>query len=489
MYRIRSEGRGLITMTFNWVQTQLFKKAEAVGFRKIRDIILKSRKEGVTTFYALFYLDDTLFTPNTTTVIIAHTREDVQKLFKIVKLAYRTCPDVITLSDGREWHKPRASYDNVNELTFGEINSTIYVALQGRGGTVNNLHISEVSKIPENVVDERMAAIMESVPNIEFGSNISIETTANGMGGWFHDMWTFAEAGESEFSPMFFSWFHKISNKLAPPKGWKPDKQTQEVSAKAKLYFGVKLKRAQLFWWEMRKKRQRHLMEQEHPTVPDDAFLTSETQIFDGQMLKVVKPLSRIADRKGWIIYEEPKPGRQYVVGGDPSEGVKGDHSAGVVLDKITLKEVAIYYDNKTSPTAFADKLAYIGKHYNNALIAPERNNHGHAVLARLKTIYSNIFVERKFDGKRNKKTRKLGWHTNTRTRDLILDKLVEYFDDGTFVPSSVIIKNEMTNFVTNEKGKREARSGKKDDAIMALAIALQVATMPTRSFGIYSID
>ena len=102
---------------------------------------------------------------------------------------------------------------------------------------------------------------------------------------------------------------------------------------------------------------------------------------------------------------------------------------------------------------------------------------------------YSNIFVERKFDERRNKKTRKLGWHTNTRTRDLILDKLVEYFDDGTFVPSSVIIKNEMTNFVTNEKGKREARSGKKDDAIMACAIALQVATMPVRSFGIYSID
>jgi hypothetical protein len=460
-----------------------------MGFRKIRDIILKARKEGVTTFYALFYLDDTLFTPNTTTVIIAHTREDVQKLFKIVKLAYSTCPDTITLSDGREWHKPRASYDNVSELTFSSINSTIYVALAGRGGTVNNLHISEVSKIPENVVDERMAAIMESVPNIDFGSNISIETTANGMGGWFHDMWTFAEAGESEFDDMFFSWFHKASNKLEPMEDWEPNELTLEMAQKAKVYFDVDLSREQMFWWEMRKKRQRHLMEQEHPTIPDDAFLVSDTQVFDGTKIKMIKPKSAIMESKGWKFFKKARAGRQYIVGADPSGGDGGDKAAGVVLDRITLEEVAIYYDNKTKPPEFAKKLAFIGKYYNTALIAVERNNHGHTTLDRLKDIYSNIYMEKKFDEKRNKKTRKLGWHTNTRTRDLILDKLDELFDDGTFSPSSVIIKNEMTNFVTNEKGKREARTGKQDDALLALAIALQVATMPTRSFGIYSID
>lgn len=488
-YRIRSEGRGLVHLNFNDIQDELFAHAEKTGFRRMRDIILKARKEGVTTFYAIMYLDDTLFTPNTTSTIVAHTQDDVKKIFKIVKLAYNHCPDSFAMSDGKIWRKPKANYDNVNELTFSGINSTIHVALQGRGGTINNLHISEASKIPENAVDERMAAIMESVPNIDFGSNITIESTANGMGGWFHDMWTLAENGESEFNPIFFSWLHKSDNRLKAPKGWKPKEMTNGVRAKAMQHFDVELTRDQLFWWEQRKQRQRHLMEQEHPTVPGDAFLSSDVQIFDGEKLRDLKPDEIIAERKGWKIYQEPKPDRYYVIGADPAEGVKGDRSAGVVVDALTLKDVAVYYDNKTSPKEFANKLAYIGKRYNMALIAPERNNHGHAVLQRLKEIYDNIYTERVFDQKKSKKTSKLGWHTNTRTRDLIIDKLVEYFDDGTFEPSSAIIKNEMTTFVTNDKGKREARSGKHDDMIMATAIALQVATMPKRSFGVYSID
>ncbi len=489
MYRIRSEKRGLIQFKFNEIQVKLFKYLKVRNFRKLRPMILKARKEGVTTFFALFYLDDTMFTPNTTSVLIAHTQKDVIKLFKIVKLAYRNCPDVIELGDGRKWRKPKADYDNVNELTFGSINSTIYIALAGRGGTVNNLHISEASKIPENVVDERMAAIMESVPNIDFGSNISIETTANGMGGWFHDMWTLAEVGDSEFDPLFFSWLQKESNRLTPPKNWKPSELTKGKRNKAKKHFGVTLRRDQLFWWEQRKKRMRHLMDQEHPTTPGDAFLSSAIQIFDGEMLKDIKSSPHICIRKGWKIFEEPKKGRRYIVTGDPSEGVHGDNSAGIVLDAFTLKEVAIYYDNKTPPKEFAQKLVYIATRYNMAMIAPERNNHGHTVIEELKRTYDNIFVEINTTGKKNKKTKRLGWHTNKRTRDLILDKLVEYFDDGTYEPVSAIIKNEMFNFITNGSGKREARSGKHDDAIMALAIALQIATMPKRSFEVYSLD
>jgi len=490
LYKIRTENRGLIIMRFNGIQQKIFSHLQSKGYKRIRDIILKARKEGVTTFYSVFYLDDTLFTPNTHSMIIAHTFGDVQKLFKIVKLAYKHMPNRIELKDGRIWTKPYADTDSSSELAFDSINSSISVGIHGRGGTINNLHISEASKIPENEVEERMASTMEAVPNIEFGSNISIESTANGLGGWYSDLYHDAQLPHAEFKAWFFSWFEKPENKLSPHKGWKPNSNTKKMIKKCRAYYGddIKLTNEQLFWWETRKARQKSLMEQEHPTVPDDAFLSSDVQIFDGEKLKSINVKTPIANRKGWHIFREPKKGRKYVIGGDPAEGIQGDYTAGSIIDILTLEEVAYFYNNKTKPHDFADKLIFAGKLYNNALIAPERNNHGHTVIDRLKDKYSNIFAERVFDERRNKKTKRLGWQTNTRTRDLIIDRLVEYFDDDIFVPNSQVLKDEMINFITNANGKREARSGKHDDLIIATAIALQVATMPKRSFAAHSL-
>ncbi|RMG76221.1 MAG: hypothetical protein D6707_12570, partial [Bacteroidetes bacterium] len=121
-------------------------------------------------------------------------------------------------------------------------------------------------------------------------------------------------------------------------------------------------------------------------------------------------------------------------------------------------------------------------------IIVPERNNHGHAVIDRLKEKYDNVYVEVIFDEKKNRKTKKIGWNTNERTRNLVLDNLEDLFDEGSFLPNNVFLKKEMMNFVINKNGKREARSGQHDDLIMATAIGLKVAIMPKRSFDIYQL-
>jgi hypothetical protein len=33
-----------------------------------------------------------------------------------------------------------------------------------------------------------------------------LESTANGVGGFFYDEWQFAKKGESAFKPLFFAW-------------------------------------------------------------------------------------------------------------------------------------------------------------------------------------------------------------------------------------------------------------------------------------------
>jgi len=490
LYPIRTEDRKLryLNMSERPIQEALFAKAEERGHRGIRIINVKARKLGVTTFWSLYYLDDTLWTPNTTSCILAHTESDVRKLFQIVKTAYRNAPDAVKLASGKIWYKPTAKYDNVNELVFDGINSKIYVALQSRGETNNNLHVSEAAHIPDD--EERMAATMESVPNREFGSNITVESTANGIGGWFHDSWYDAEAKMSQFEPVFFPWFSVPKNRVTPPADFYPTKEEEHLIAKVAERYGVTLEPSQVFWWRQKKVERKRLMNQEHPTFPDDAFLSSGMMVFEEQAVKdiqVKEPLRTIQD--GTRIWAEPKAGRRYIVSGDPAEGVGGDRSVAEVIDAVTLDQVAEFASDSIKPTEFAELLARLGKMYNMAIVAPERNNHGHTVIERLKAIYPRVFAMYSFDERRNKKTKKLGWLTNGHTRDLMLNELVDLVDDGTFVPNSAILKSEMLTFITNPDGKREAKTGCHDDTIMATAIAVKIAGMPRSSYGVYEIS
>lgn len=136
---------------WRWRLTHLYrirtKKAEKVRFKPNRGqrriaryfglwhrlMILKARQVGVSTLFLLWHLDATMFTPNTTTCILAHERSSLKKLFRIVKFAYESCPESIRLADGTVWRKPQAKYDNVNELYFEGLDSNIYVALDGHG--------------------------------------------------------------------------------------------------------------------------------------------------------------------------------------------------------------------------------------------------------------------------------------------------------------------------------------------------------------------
>src|SRR6185312_17250646 len=51
-----------------------------------------------------------------------------------------------------------------------------------------------------------MLGLLQSVPD-QPNTMVVLESTANGVGDWFHDMWVKAERGENEFTPIFLPWF------------------------------------------------------------------------------------------------------------------------------------------------------------------------------------------------------------------------------------------------------------------------------------------
>ena len=132
LYKIKTKDKKLKIMKFNKMQGDFYPHLSGVK----RKLILKARQMGFSTVGLINELDETAFNRNTNTAILAHTRDKVTMLFEIVKLAYEHMPEQL---------KPKASYDNRNELYFPGLNSKIYVALDTRGETVHNLYISEIA--------------------------------------------------------------------------------------------------------------------------------------------------------------------------------------------------------------------------------------------------------------------------------------------------------------------------------------------------------
>jgi hypothetical protein len=93
-------------------------------------------------------------------------------------------------------------------LIFDQIDSGYLasVATQegaGRSATAQLLHASEAAFWVALL--EQMAALMQTVPDID-GTEIILETAGNEFGDDFHKLWRSAEAGESEFLPIFLPW-------------------------------------------------------------------------------------------------------------------------------------------------------------------------------------------------------------------------------------------------------------------------------------------
>src|SRR5262249_15008678 len=139
--------------------------------------------------------------------------------------------------------KPKTGAANAKELSFplldsGYIVSSATSAQSARGSTIQLLHASEVA-FWEGASFEAISQALSDAP----GTEAILESTANGVGGLFHSLWVAAEAGESQFLPIFLPWYHDESYRLEAPLGWKPPAEFVEYGK------ANKLDAAQLRWF------------------------------------------------------------------------------------------------------------------------------------------------------------------------------------------------------------------------------------------------
>lgn len=176
--------------------------------RTNRDLVLKMRQGGVTTFSCLIALDMSLFNHGVNTAIMAHVQPAVKKFFKIIKTAFKAFQ--------KDWtsYYPVASppVDNVAELQISETGSTLVVCTEAKGLTLDFLHISEAAFILE---DEKISESIEAVP---FGGWVIMETTPDSASGYFWELWNLWEKKENwTFKGHFFEWWYQYPEKSTIP--------------------------------------------------------------------------------------------------------------------------------------------------------------------------------------------------------------------------------------------------------------------------------
>ena len=171
-----------------------------------------------------------------------------------------------------------------------------------------------------------------------------------------------------------------------------------------------------------------------------------------------------MASARRLLLWLPPLPGREYVIGADPAGGGSlGDYACAQVLEADTGLQCAELHGH-FGPAEFASRLAALAREFNGALVAVERNNHGHGVLAYL-------VAAEKYD-RLYERTGQLGWPTTAATRPQIVEGLAALLSSAPHLFASAALLEECRGFVRHADGTSAAAAGAHDDRVMAMAIA-----------------
>lgn len=475
--------------------------------RPVRYIVLKARQMGLSTIIEAFCYWWAATHKYVTASIVAHEREASENIYQMFQRYY---------SNSDPAFKPATKYYTKHDLTFDTekgtgIKSQIRTAVAkdtgtGRSQTNRFVHCSEVAfwKGSADIV----SSLLQTVPLLP-ETFIFLESTANGMGGYFYDTWMKAKKDESIFKPFFFAWHGHAEYELNVPTGiMKLDPEEKELCKLFKeLGYDKKTWKRKIQWRREKRKEFVHDPEkffQEYPSTDLEAFIASGRPVFS---TKALIKMDRRADgivpayydvsgsRKDNTVgqkvefsrlkvWELPQEGRKYVIGGDVAEGLEitsedgreGDYSVATVMDRESKKTVARYRGH-IDPDAFGDLLAKLGWWYNEATIAVETNNQGIATIQRLRDrLYRRLYMREKgFDEMFEEPTAKMGWRTDKSSKYIMISDLAKAIRDGDIIDLDPVFIRECMTYVRDENGRTNAQEGQHDDCVMATAIALQL--------------
>lgn len=264
LYKIRDKNQNLVKFTSNRAQKHFNENKWS------RNIVLKSRQLGFTTFESIDSLDDTLFTRNNECLLIAHTLDDAKNIFdKKINLAWKNLhPELQKL------YKVDANTAQTLKFEFGDGTfSSIAVDTSGRSGTFNRVHVTEFAEICKKYPQRAREIIEGTIPAVPLKGRVDIESTSQGASGEFYEMFQEAWGREPilpvQYKAHFYNWtwddeeLAKTTIVTNLPKEFIDYQATHKLSDREISYYYSK-------WISLNKNW--NSLHREYPTTPEEAF-------------------------------------------------------------------------------------------------------------------------------------------------------------------------------------------------------------------------
>ena len=265
LYKIQDVDGQVCTFKMNPMQEHLYRR---IWFK---NLVLKARQLGCTTFIQLFMLDRALFNSNTRAGVIAQSLEAAKTFFDVkLKFGYDQLPE-----DLRKLVPPKSSNKQELQLSNG---SHIHVDTSHRSGTLQYLHVSELGIIcaqhPDKATEIQTGALNTLAPQ----AICFIESTAMGRSGTFYDMCSLArqkEAQGAQLTPLdyrlhFYGWFW--DQRYVLPYEVDIPQSLEEYFQQLREDNGIKLTWQQKAWYAKKTEEQGDQMRQEFPSTYEEAF-------------------------------------------------------------------------------------------------------------------------------------------------------------------------------------------------------------------------
>ena len=265
-------------------------------------------------------------------------------------------------------------------------------------------------------------------------------------------------------------------------------------------------------------KRDPRIFEQDYPSTWESAFLTSGNRRFSSAGLRYMRKVAegkvaqygvlesndkeckrmiwRPTDKNEGLLmrWEEPRPGNRYLIcadvmtGADQTQGKDPDCHSVFVLRAGRWEHGRGWIRPATAARIkgpcrwevdlLGEWIRRLHYYYFGAIIIPEINNPGLALLQVLKPWQLPIYQREVFDEFEKKVTKQLGFKTTPTTKPLLISTLArairEYDTEGSgfdvYDPQAL---SELGSFVRKPNGAEEAIDGQHDDDVMSLAIGL----------------
>ena len=479
---------------FAWAQNEFIKQVEYqhnTG-QPIRIIVLKGRQVGISTVTEGLLFMWGFFFPGTNSLVMSKDRESSENLFEMTKLMWDTWPLRALFTTTRA---------SVRRLSWAETLSNFRVESAkakeiGRGGTFHAVHMSEVA-FWDN--EELASSLFNAIP-ARHGTVVILESTANGIGGWFYDEWMKAIGGESDFQPLFFPWF--LHKEYTVRRHSLTSAQLTPTERNLQRTLGLTL--GQLAW-RRRKIREENgdedKFKQEYPCTWMEAFISTGDNVFEldtlsecffpvgseyngrkvgcsrGELINDNGKITFVKEHTGNLkVYKKPDPQKrmQYVVAGDPSRTTYGDPACIQVLNRVTHEQVAVWRGHAIDGD-FAEQMEMLGYWYNTAIVNLEVQGGGAGAIAILKhKRYPNIWKWRRPDQPLHKLGQAFGWVTNVMSKPWMIGSL-----QFLFRKKEIVIHDETTYLECMQYTLLDgvemgpASAGGTDDTVMALGIAV----------------